>query len=177
MNNSDRQNPRRLIRAIEVTMSNHEGDPSSPALPAPQDDNLGLEIIPKLSNVNVLKVGLTAPREVLYQRIDERVVSRIKEGVIEEAESLHKKGLSFKRMEQLGLEYGILSEYLQGNILRTEELVKILQGKIHGYARRQETWFKKEKDVYWFDITKEGWFKQVEKKVCTWYYLKNDQTN
>ncbi|MBI2330087.1 tRNA (adenosine(37)-N6)-dimethylallyltransferase MiaA [Candidatus Daviesbacteria bacterium] len=140
MNNSDRQNPRRLIRAIEILQNSKVKI---------QKSKLQL----KIQNYHTLKIGLMAPREVLYQRIDQRVVDRINQGMIDEAEKLHKNGLSLKRMRQLGLEYGGLADFLEGKIQDQQKLIKILQGKIHGYARRQITWFKKEKNVIWFDIT------------------------
>lgn len=161
LNESDRQNPRRLTRAIEI------------ALGKPQRRELSKNL---LKNFNILKIGLTAPREILYKRIDERVINRLDQGMIEESEKLHKRGLSFERMGQLGLEYGILADYLQGKISKIE-LVKVLQGKIHGYARRQITWFRKEKNVLWFDIIQSYWCEQVENKVGSWYYLGDDQTH
>lgn len=154
MNNSDRQNPRRLIRAIEIA--------TSLVSLAPRNDKVR-------TRNDVLKIGLDASRDVLYKRIDERVVARINQGMIEEAEKLHEKGLSFERMRQLGLEYGVLADYLEGKIKNKEALIKILQGKIHGYARRQETWFKKEKDILWVD--------EVEGVVNSWYHDTCDQKN
>ncbi len=153
MNNSDRQNPRRLVRAIELSMGNGKE----------------IKVKGKIKNFNILKIGLTAPREILYKRIDERVVSRINAGMIEEAENLHKSGLSFKRTRQLGLEYGVLADYLEKKITK-EEMIKILQGKIHAYARRQETWFKKETNINWFDITKEDFEEKMEKLIFKWYH-------
>lgn len=161
MNSSDRYNPRRLIRAIELEFGKEN-----------KSENVdGLK-----KNSNILKIGLNVPREILYKRIDERVINRLDQGMIEESEKLHKRGLSFERMKQLGLEYGILADYLQGKISKIE-LVRVLQGKIHGYARRQITWFRKEKDVFWFDITQSDWCEQLENKVSSWYYLKDDQTH
>lgn len=148
MNYSDQQNPRRLIRAIElagVTLS-----------------------IEKMPNFNSLKIGLSAERNILYKKIDERVVKRINQGMIEEAENLHKKGLSIKRMRQLGLEYSVLADYLEGKI-REQDLTKIIQNKIHGFARRQITWFKKEKEVTWFDVTDKNYIKKIDKLTSKWY--------
>ncbi|MDD5415605.1 MAG: tRNA (adenosine(37)-N6)-dimethylallyltransferase MiaA [Candidatus Daviesbacteria bacterium] len=156
MNNSDRQNPRRLIRAVEIASTDFTSEESLRATIR--------------GDFNTLKIGLTAPRQVLYQRIDERVVSRIYQGMIEEVKQLYESGLSFKRMRQLGLEYGILANYLEGKITNEEELVKILQGEIHGFARRQITWFKKEKNVLWFDIMDQNFPGEVEKIVNRWYY-------
>lgn len=162
MNNSDRQNPRRLIRAIEIL-----------SIKTPPRSN---SVTPRRWG-NILKIGLSAPREILYKRIDERVISRINQGMIEEAGKLHKEDLGFKRMRQLGLEYGILADYLEGKIKDEDELVKVLQDKIHDYARRQITWFKKEKNVFWFNITQRSWLDKVERQVKSWYYSFNDQTH
>lgn len=165
MNNSDKQNPRRLTRAIEVISS----------VDINNTDAELMSIKNRLSiKDNILKIGLIAPREILYQRIDKRVVSRINQGMIDEAKELHRRGLSFKRMKQLGLEYGILADYLTGKITSKEEFIKILQGKIHDYARRQITWFKKEEDINWFDITTNDWVKKVESLIHSWYYSSND---
>lgn len=157
MNQSDKNNPRRLIRAIEIVESNHQGD---------QDDKVLLEIVSTLSNQ--LIIGLTAPREVLYQRSDERLIKRIKQGMIKEAERLKEEGLSLKRMRQLGLEYGVLADYLTGDISK-KELINKLQNKIHGFIRRQITWFKKERDIFWFDIEDKNFNEKVEKLVAKWY--------
>ncbi|MBI2337802.1 tRNA dimethylallyltransferase [Candidatus Daviesbacteria bacterium] len=186
MNSSDRQNPRRLIRAIEILLSSL---PASPKLQRgerrPACQRLALSgrqgskkqtsvrnWIPAyagMTGFNFLKIGLTAPREILYQRIDKRVVDRIDQGMIDEAKRLNDSGLSIKRMRQLGLEYGVLADYLEGKITSQEELMKIMQGKIHGFARRQITWFKKEKDVFWFDITDNMFISKVEDLIVKWY--------
>ncbi len=168
LNGSDRQNPRRLIRAIELVSIN---DINTTAV------GLMSTVGGKKLQTDMLKIGLTAPRKVLYQRIDKRVISRIDQGMIDEAKRLHKEGLSFERMRQLGLEYGVLADYLEGKITSIEELIKIMQGKIHGYARRQLTWFKKEEKVFWFDITEDGWQGRVESRVRSWYYSTHDKKN
>lgn len=155
MNNSDRQNTRRLIRAIELVVME----------PQKRFNIYDLRI----KNADILKIGLTLQRDILYERIDERVKKRIKMGMVEEAKNLHRAGLSLKRMRQLGLEYGVLADYLKKKITN-EELIKILQRKIHAYARRQETWFKKEQQVSWFDITKKNYVTKVENLVAKWYY-------
>lgn len=159
MNYSDQHNPRRLIRAIEVAVKGkkHRKNAAQP---------LSLK-------GNILKIGLKCSRDLLYKRIDERIISRFNEGMIEEAVRLHKKGLSLKRMKQLGLEYGVLADYLQGNSQK-EQLINILSGKIHDYARRQITWFKRERNIYWYDISQKKWLKKVETKVNSWYHSRND---
>lgn len=156
LNPSDSQNPRRLVRAIELQLG--KTGKSSTAVK-------GL-----VKEFKILKIGLTASREILYQRSDERVLNRIKQGMIEEAQRLHKHGLSLDRMRQLGLEYGILADFIEEKVKTQEELIKILQGKIHGYIRRQLTWFKREIEVVWFNIENKDFLKKVENIVAKWYY-------
>ena len=151
LNSSDQKNPRRLIRALELIIMK----PKRKRIHPPTDGQ----------KFGVLKIGLTASKEVLYKRIDERVISRINQGMIDEAKNLHENGLSLKRMRQLGLEYRILADYLDSKIARNN-LIVIMQGKIHHYVRRQITWFKKEKQVNWFNITSKDFKKKVEKLVA-----------
>lgn len=155
LNESDRQNKRRLLRSIELIYMN-------PYRKRFQISNL------KTQNFKILKIGLTAPREVLYRKIDMRLDLRFQQGLLDEAKSLQKSGLSIKRMKELGLEYGILSDWLEGKISK-EVGVKLLKTKIHQYAKRQLTWFKKEKGVTWFDVTDKNYFEKVEKRVYDWY--------
>lgn len=161
MNSSDRQNPRRLIRAVELGVA-------QPKKVKIQDS--------RFKNFDILKIGLTVSREALYERIDERVEERIKMGMIKEAEGLHKNGLSLKRMRRLGLEYGVLADLIEGKI-NQDQLVKTLQGKIHSYARRQMTWFKNPLvnpgPVSWFDILQKNYLNKVENLVAKWYYQAN----
>ena len=121
------------------------------------------------SEYDVLRIGLTAPREVLYKNIDLRVLSRLDQGMVEEAMSLNKNGLTLKRMRQLGLEYGVLAGYLDGKFKDFEEMTTLMQNKIHGYLRRQQTWFKKEDNVNWMDITEVEFMETVENEVAGWY--------
>lgn len=158
LNNSDNQNPRRLLRAIELEIQ-------KPDKTLKRNEGL-------LQELDILKIGLTSTKDVLYKRSDQRVIRRIHQGMIKEAESLKQRGLSLKRMRQLGLEYGVLADYLDGRIkeIRGDQgLIKIMQYKIHDYIRRQLTWFKKEEDVNWFDIFKRNFLSELEKIVLTWY--------
>lgn len=156
LNDSDKKNPRRLLRSIELIMMN------------PYSNKFQISNL-KTQNYNILKIGLIAPRQVLNQRIDLRLASRIEQGLIEEAIILQGKGLSLERMRQLGLEYGVLADLLDGRINR-EQLIMTLSTKIHQYAKRQMTWFKKEKDINWFDISQKGWEQKMEKMFAVWYY-------
>ena len=156
LNNSDRQNKRRLLRCIEMMLWRPDADNAQIAIPKPQ-------------NWDVLKIGLTAPREVLYQRVDLRILSRIDQGMLQEAEMLYKEGLSLDRMRELGLEYRVLADYLDGSIKETKELIRIMQWKIHDFVRRQLTWYKKEKNINWFDINNRSYFEKIDKIVAKWY--------
>lgn len=160
LNQSDKENPRRLVRAIELAIS-VDNNNTAVALMSTEDH--------LIKKTDVLKIGLTAPRDFLYKRADESVVLRIKNGMIEETMNLQKEGLTLKRMKQLGLEYGVLADYLDDKVKNKIELIKILQGKIHGFVRRQLTWFKKEKDVKWFDISDKSFLEKVEELVGIWY--------
>src|SRR3989344_298097 len=149
MNVSDRENPRRLIRAIELS-------------------DVSLKDVRLLRpRYELLKIGLTSQREILYKNANLSILQRIDQGMIKEAEKLLKEGMSVERMKQLGLEYGVLADYLEGNISQ-EELVPILEGRIHGYIRRQLTFFKKERNIKWFDIS-DNFLPEVEKMVAKWY--------
>lgn len=156
LNESDQKNKRRLIRHLEILNSGKIEN-------SKKSFNLQGE------DFSILKIGLTASREKLYERSDDRVNKRIELGMIEEAEGLLKDGLSLNRMKELGLEYGILAMYLNGEI-KKEEISQILKYKIHGFIRRQLTWFKKEKDIIWFDITNKSFYEKVEKEVFKWYH-------
>lgn len=160
LNDSDKQNPRRLTRSIElISMYGYMNA---------NDKRKAIS-----EKYEVLKIGLTAPREILNKRIDDRVISRISQGMIEEAINLHKNGLTFKRMKELGLEYGMLAELLEGKISEDQFTVQ-LSVKIHQYAKRQMTWFKNPSTssecIFWFDITENNWQKKLEKMILKWYY-------
>jgi tRNA dimethylallyltransferase len=124
----------RLIRAIEIA--------SAPAhTPAPTQTNT--------QRYNVLYIGVTHPRDVLRKRINIRLAARIKRGMFLEMKRLHTKGLSWKRMRELGLEYRYGAEYLTGSLKR-DEVETILQQKIWQYARRQATYWKRNTEIHWF---------------------------
>jgi len=129
----EKENPVRLIRAIEI------------ATKIGKVPNLK-----KQKNPNeILQIGLTLPDDILKQKIHDRIISRMKKGMVREAENLHKNGLSWKRMRTLGLEYRYLADYLQNNISKKELKENIEKGN-WDYAKRQMTWFKRDKNINWF---------------------------
>lgn len=152
LNNSDRQNKRRLVRKIEKAM-----------YPSIDTEKNGIS-----DQFNFMKIGLTEPREYLNKRIDNRLDNHIKEGLVDEAKVLQQQGLSFTRMRELGLEYGILADLLEEKI-DFQTFVKTLKTKIHQYAKRQMTWFKNDTDIQWFDISEQNSLEKVVNLCVAWY--------
>ncbi|MBN2093933.1 MAG: tRNA (adenosine(37)-N6)-dimethylallyltransferase MiaA [Candidatus Zambryskibacteria bacterium] len=144
----DKNNPRRLIRAIEICRA--LGSVPFHFAKASRD-----------KTYDVLKIGIRIPDEKLKERIYKRLIARIKQGMIKEAENLHKKGLSWKRMIELGLEYKYLAWLCQKKISK-RELIGNLNKAIWQYAKRQKTWFKKDKKIKWFAPEE---IKDIEKSV------------
>ncbi len=131
-----KNNPRRVARALEYMLSNGQKFSEARSKGERQFD--------------VLKIGISFSREELYKKIDARVEARIALGMIDEARALHtKRGLSFERLKQFGLEYGVIAEFLTGGFDSESEMVQRLKWNIHGFARRQLTWFRKDKEVLW----------------------------
>ncbi len=141
----DPLNKRRLIRAIEIASALGKVPP----------------IQKKQSPYKTLKIGISLPDKELQNRIYNRILARIKLGMIDEVRKLHKKGLSWKRMEELGLEYRYLSRHLRGKISKTE-MVEQLNIASWQYAKRQMKWFKRDKNIEWFSPTQE---KEIEQRV------------
>ncbi len=130
-----KNNRRRLIRALEV-YELHKKPISKYQKQKPPYEFLYLVI--------------DWPRKELYQRIDKWVDQRIKMGMIEEIKGLLKKGISHQRLQELGLEYRYISNYLQNpSFLNLKSEILNLKFKIHAFARRQLTWFRKNKQIHW----------------------------
>jgi tRNA dimethylallyltransferase len=129
----DQNNPVRIIRAIEIAQVL-----GTVPMHAPEN------------RYDVLWIGIDLPKEVLRENIHSRLLARIDAGMVEEAEKLHAQGLSYDRMEALGLEYRYLAWYLQG-LLERDEMLKDLESEIDKYAKRQMTWFKKNENIRWFN--------------------------
>lgn len=98
---------------------------------------------------DALMIGVRLPDNELKERIQKRLVSRIDAGMIDEARTLYEKGITYERMDELGLEYRYLSYFLQNQLTR-EELIERLSTKIWQYAKRQMTWFKRDTRIHWF---------------------------
>lgn len=130
----DPHNKVRIIRAIEIARA--------------------LGSVPKVKRENkyeTLFIGLTADRETLRQRIHARLLKRMKAGMVEEVKKLRKKGVSWKRLHALGLEYRYVALYLQKRLSK-EEMLERLEQEIFHFSKRQMTWFKRNKDIHWFSL-------------------------
>ncbi|MFH0829036.1 MAG: tRNA (adenosine(37)-N6)-dimethylallyltransferase MiaA [Candidatus Kerfeldbacteria bacterium] len=126
----DRKNPRRLIRALEIVHA--------------------LGRVPLRSHhtpYHVLKIGINMPRKTLYKRIDERVDERVP-GILKETAELHRRGISWKRLDQFGLEYRWASRILNRKIPKREGIER-LKGDIHAFSRRQMTWWRNDNNIHW----------------------------
>jgi tRNA dimethylallyltransferase len=151
MNQSDRQNPRRLIRAIEILLANKR--PSNIQHPT----------------FDILIIGLVASNQVLYQRIDGRVKARVKQGAEDEIKRLLGRGYTWEN-SALGVTIGYQEwqVFLERKSTK-REAVKRWQFAEHAYARRQLTWLRKDKRIKWFDILKPNFKTKVEKLIKDWY--------
>ncbi len=130
--NIDKHNKRRLVRAIEIIVKTKKHIP----------------ILQKKEKFDLLILGITRDKMELQKRIKERLEKWLKQGIIEEVKRLKKSGLSWKRIEEFGLEYKFIAYQLQ-NKMEYNEMVERLQKAIENYAKRQMTWFKRDKRIYW----------------------------
>ena len=129
----DWHNPRRLIRAIEIA----EALGKVPRMQKRAPEGIKFEWI-----------GIDLPDKKLKKKIHLRLLSRMRGGMLAEVKRLHTRGLSWKRMESFGLEYRWLARYLQNKITK-EEMLEKLELDIWHYAKRQRTWFKRNKNIGW----------------------------
>ena len=104
---------------------------------------------------DALILGIKPSREKLKSAIKARLQKRIRQGMIAEVKNLRARGVSWRRLEELGLEYKYAALYLQ-NKKSKEEMIKILGTKINQYAKRQMTWFKKTPGVHWIKNYREA---------------------
>lgn len=100
-----------------------------------------------------LVLGVTWPREVLYERIRERLDRRLQQGMIEEVERLRAEGATDEFLFGLGLEYRYILMYLRGEFENFDAFYNKLFMEIRHLAKGQMTWFRKRKDIQWIDMT------------------------
>lgn len=128
------KNPRRLIRALEIAAA--LGNVPTPPKKTPRYDALWLSVDPGT--------------EILDRRIEERLDATLRRGLVAEVHTLWEAGLSWKRLEELGLEYRACAQMFQG-VLSESELRERMLTDLRRYARRQRTWLKRERNIHWFE--------------------------
>jgi len=153
MNESDKKNPRRLVRATEIADYSLK--------------NIDVASV-KQVEVDILFIGLKMPKKLLDKRIKIRVHKRVKQGIESEIGMLFKKGVTWEHQSMDALGYRQWREYFEGNISNENVIDKWVRDEIN-YAKRQMTWFKKDKRINWFDVSSKNWKLRVEKEVDKWY--------
>lgn len=134
-NQVDLQNPSRVIRALEICIGS--GKPYSSFL----KNNI------KKRNFTSVKIGLEAPREIIYERINQRVSTMIDNDLVDEVKDL----LPFKNKNALQtVGYKEIFEYLEGKTT-LETAIEEIKKNSRRYAKRQLTWYRKDKNVEWFN--------------------------
>jgi tRNA dimethylallyltransferase len=125
-NRSDSDTIKRAIRAIEIEAYYNAHDIKKEKLP----------------EINPVFIGILFDRDIRRQRITDRLKIRLRNGMIEEVESLLKNGANATDLIYYGLEYKFITHYLQG-LLNFDEMEQKLTSAIHQFAKRQMTWFRK----------------------------------
>lgn len=148
LNNSEKNNPHRLIRKIEINISNKTGRPPS----IPQGRGMG-------GGFDTLHLSLTAPNQFLYDHIDQRVDQRLTQGLLGEVKTLTKQ----YKWSDPGLNclaYKEFKPYPKVGALLANAHQKWRFDE-HALARRQKTWFKKQPNVVFVDITQSNFQKTI----------------
>ena len=137
-NTTDLSSRERILRAIEIAVRTAEDPP------------------PKRPYLEPLILGTRFDRSVLDERIGARLRVRLEEeGLIEEVEGLLAEGLSYDRLDALGLEYRFIADYLRGRLADIDALHAALSKAIRKFARRQLSWFRRMErhgvKIHWLD--------------------------
>lgn len=159
LNNSEQSNKRRLIRKIEIEEFQKNNQSQS-------------HLESSYPSYNSLLIGLTTDNHILYEHIDQRVEERVSMGIEKEIKLLLSNGYGFDLPAMNSLGYKEWESWIneknhtqkvKNNIIQTWKYDE------HQYARRQITWFNREKDIQWFNITDEEISSKIEDTVRSWY--------
>lgn len=142
----DPQNRNRVMRRLEKL---HDGDDGG---------------VRKEPRYEVLKIGVTWDRETLCRRIDQRLQTRMEQGMLQEVQGLLDAGVSEDFLYRLGLEYRYLSQYLLGKGGSEAYMLEELAKAIKRFAKRQMTWFRRDKSIHWLDMRGDP-LAQAEKRI------------
>ncbi len=158
----DKNNPRRIIRALEIVLKSKRpvGPLSSKranfkALDNgfPNEERKTFKVLEQ--SERFLFLGVKRDKNELKKLIEKRLLKRLTAGMVEEVKKLRKSGLSWKRLEEFGLEYRYIAQYLQKKI-SYQEMVEKIQKESEKFAKRQMTWFKRDKRIKWIKNHKEA---------------------
>jgi len=152
-NQIDLENPQRLIRALEICLVS--GKPYSSFLSENKSPR----------EFNSIKIGLTAPREIVYDRINQRVDQMIENGLVDEARKL----FPYKNLNALQtVGYKELFSYFEGET-NLEFAIEEIKKNTRRFAKRQFTWFKKDQEILWFDYLTDldKIINRIEEKLIT----------
>ena len=131
----DARNRNRVMRMLEKL---HDGDDHAPT---------------SRPRYDCLKLGVTWDRPTLKARIDERLERRMRAGMVDEVRALLESGASVEFMYKLGLEYRFITQYITGEIETEAEMCEQLSLAIKRFAKRQMTWFRRDKEIHWLDMS------------------------
>ncbi len=157
MNNSDKNNPRRLIRAIEIGLYNKNKSITKSNDP----------VQPLTAENDSLIIGLRTSPENLKEKIATRIADRLNKGVLEELNKLLAQNIGIKHQAMATLGYRQLLEYING---KTNKMTAVNNWKTaeYKYAKRQITWFNKMKNIVWYDINGKEVISSITHKVSRW---------
>ena len=145
-NTIDRKNKIRLIRAIEICKAVGK-------VPKPKQNS-------KIENNQFLQIGIDWPQDLLDQKIRVRLNYRLRSGMVKEVIMLKNKyGLGWKKIQSFGLGYFWIPEFLLGGIDEAQLKQNVFCAE-RNYAKRQRTWFKRNKEIFW-----ENDYRKIKKKV------------
>lgn len=133
----DPRNSRRLIRALEILDAGYTYADSR------------RRISP---DYRTLRLGVTWPRDVLRNRIHDRLMRRLEAGMIKEVADALSAGVEESFLVDLGLEYRLIVRYLNGDLRSVDELIDTLNRAIYRFARRQLAWYRKDSRVLWLEV-------------------------
>ena len=168
MNYSDKRNPRRLVRAIEVAQWKLKNK-------LIEDDSR--------ERFSTLIIGLKAEKRILSKKINKRIKTRVEKGLEKEIGGLLKDGVTWKHQSMDSLGYKQWRAYFEkhsaqeASVLEKEkdrnEVIKKWEREENKYSKKQMTWFRRDKRIKWFDINKPEWQESVVKLAKEWY--KNEE--
>ncbi len=116
------------------------------------------------TNIRFIQFGLSWNRETLYKNIEARVDKMIKMGLVDEVESILEKGISpnINALNTVG--YKEIIDYLNGNI-SLDKAINLIKRNTRRYAKRQLTWFRKDKRINWIDVTSKNDFENISRMI------------